>query len=121
MSLPEKITSAELGQIGEPVPVSASLSSKRAEMEETSLFDTAKRRGQIARAKHQVVLAGIYIGALLILAFVIIRVWHIVMPVEQQWLTFEALSKIDSTGVSALFGAVVAIGIEKFIEKNKDG
>src|SRR3954464_11376388 len=57
-----------------------------AKLEAKTKFKDAERGEEYRTHIHIIVVAAIYLIALLMIAFVIVRAWHLVMPEKYRWL-----------------------------------
>lgn len=92
---------AAIGVAGQPIP---SDSLKLGAKEEKVLEDG---RRAVQKEIHSIVIWALRVGAFLLAAMVVVRMWHMACPASMRWLTETDLQGMDKMLFSSAFGGVI--------------
>lgn len=108
---------SDLDKISEPAPKRVD---KIAEEEEHAIISDSRRKTRVNNVKNwcYIVLIGFFTFA--IIAIILIRILHLVLPANHEWLTKEQLANINDFFVDGSIGGLV-VGFLKsdVIDKEK--
>jgi len=94
-------------------------SSKRATLEQKSIEGEHKRQEVIKNIIHLAIIILICISVISISITILVRIFHLVLPENLQWLTKEQINTIDHFLFSGAIGGFVAGYIRKSFKNGK--
>ena len=108
---------SDLDRIGEPSPKSVD---KIAEEEERAIISDSRRKTRVSNVKNWCYIVIVSFFTVSIIVLILIRILHLILPSEKDWLNKEQLANINDFFVDGSIGGLV-VGFLKsdIIDKDK--
>lgn len=95
--------------------ISNDVASSNLQISDTDLERQHRRDDKVTL--HRIKKSCFYGFGVLCTVFVIVWLWHVVMPASWRWLVAEEITNIQSIAISILTGAIASLVISYFLKK----
>lgn len=92
----------------------------RSSYEERHRYAGARRRNQLKDVLHWVIIVLMLVGVLILSALFVTWAWHLMAPLDCQWLEPEQLKTIERVLFSGIIGLVLGKTVDKQLDKLSD-